>query len=180
MSCAQCCLCHSSSPPVLHTGSSCSSFCPIKCLYVHSSVVWFQLRFPHKNDVRFGFYPQLFVGVLISYLCYMCLFVNSGVNYVLTIRVTWWVSNKRQELLIPREHLGSPSVFGGARVDHLFFVFCVVLCFILFVFVPCLVYPEVFSSNYGIIILLYGDLTLPIWMNREFTCKCLYYICCNS
>jgi hypothetical protein len=47
-----------------------------------------------------------------------CLFVNSGVNYVLTIRVTWWVSCKRQELLIPREHLVSPSVFGGARVDH--------------------------------------------------------------
>ena len=130
MSCAQCCLCHSSSPPVLHTGSSCSSFCPIKCLYVHSSVVWFQLRFPHKNDVRFGFYPQLFVGVLISYLCYMCLFVNSGVNYILTIRVTWWVSYKRQELLIPREHLGSPSVFGGARVHHLFLFS--VLCCVLF------------------------------------------------
>ena len=33
-------------------------------------------------------YPQLFVGRLMSYIYYMCWFAYSGVQYVLTIRVT--------------------------------------------------------------------------------------------
>ena len=39
------------------------------------------------------------------------------------------VSYKMQELLTLREHLSSPSVFGGVRVTHLFtFLCCVLFC----------------------------------------------------
>jgi hypothetical protein len=44
-----------------------------------------------------------------------------------------------QELLTLHEHMGSPPVFGGVHVDHLFSFMCCV--FIVFVFVLCLVYP---------------------------------------
>ena len=47
------------------------------------------------------------------------LFANSGVQHVLTIRVKWWVSYKRQELLTRREHLGSPPVFDGFRLEQI-------------------------------------------------------------
>ena len=33
----------------------CPMFCHIMCIYVHSSLLWCPLRFPHKNDVRFVF-----------------------------------------------------------------------------------------------------------------------------
>ena len=39
----------------------------IMCLYVLSSVLWCQLRFPHKIDIR------LFVEGLMSFLRYLCL-----------------------------------------------------------------------------------------------------------
>jgi hypothetical protein len=38
--------------------------------------------------------------------------------------ITEWVSYKRQELLALRGHLGSPPVFGGIRVAHLFSFLC--------------------------------------------------------
>ena len=83
-------------------------------------------------------YPQLFVGG--SCLIYVCLPIcYSGVKHVLVVRVTWWVSYKRQELLTLREHLCSPPVFSGVRVAHRFSFLCCV--FVLFVFVLCLVYP---------------------------------------
>jgi len=56
--------------------------CPIMYLYVLSSVLWCPLRFPHINgSVRL--YLQLFVGMRMSYLRYMCLFANSGVHHIL-------------------------------------------------------------------------------------------------
>jgi len=48
---------------------------------------------------------------------------------VLTISVTWHVSYKRQELLILREHLGLPPVFGWVCVAHLFSFLCCVFVF---------------------------------------------------
>ena len=53
-------------------------WCPIMCLHVLSSVLWCPLRFPHKNDVRF-----VFVGGLMSYLRYFCLFAHSCVQLIL-------------------------------------------------------------------------------------------------
>jgi hypothetical protein len=37
----------------------------------------------HINVVRFLLSTQLFIGGLISYLCYMCLFADSGVHHIL-------------------------------------------------------------------------------------------------
>ena len=51
--------------------------CPIMCLYVLNSVLWCTLRF----SVRL--YLQLFVGGLMSYLCYLCLVAHSGVQPIL-------------------------------------------------------------------------------------------------
>ena len=52
------------------------------------------------------------------------MFVYSGVNYILITSVTWWVSNKRQELLTIRDHLGSHPVVDGVLV--MFCVICLV------------------------------------------------------
>ena len=46
--------------------------------------------------------------------------------------VTRWVSYKKQELLTLREHLSSPSVFGGVRVAHLCSFLC---CPIMYIYV---------------------------------------------
>jgi hypothetical protein len=76
---------HLSSPPDFWLGPCCSSFygfflcCPIKCLDVLSSVLWCPLRFPHKPRLNL----QLFVGCLVSYLRYFCLFTYSGVQHIL-------------------------------------------------------------------------------------------------
>ena len=44
---------------------------------------WCPIRFPHKNDVQFVLYLQLFVVGLMSYLPYLCLFAHSGVQHIL-------------------------------------------------------------------------------------------------
>ena len=50
---------------------------------------------------------------------------------VFDIKIFLRVSYKKQELLILREHLGSPPVFGGVHVAHLLSCLCcvVLLCF---------------------------------------------------
>jgi hypothetical protein len=55
-------------------------------LYILRFVLWCPLRFPHKNDVLFRVFIQLFVGWPMSYLRYLCLVAYSG---VLTTWVTW-------------------------------------------------------------------------------------------
>jgi hypothetical protein len=54
---------------------------------------------------------------------------------------------KRQELLIFRKHMGSPPVFGGVCVAHLFSLLCCVafLCFAYFNPVSCV--PNVASIS---------------------------------
>jgi hypothetical protein len=48
-------------------------------------------------------YPQLYVGGLMSHLCYLCLFTYGGVQHILTTWVTWRMSSTRQELPTIRE-----------------------------------------------------------------------------
>jgi len=79
-------------------------------------------------------YLQLFVGELMSYLRYLCLFAYSGVQHILTI----WVSCTRQDLLDLHGCLGSPR-FVLRSLMLIVLVFCVV--FVLFVLVLCLVCP---------------------------------------
>ena len=52
--------------------------CPIMCIYVLSSTLWF----PHIL-CSVPLYLQMFIGGLISYLRYLCLFVYSGVKHIL-------------------------------------------------------------------------------------------------
>ena len=56
-------------------------------------------------------YLQLFVGRLMLYLCHICFFPHSGVQYVLTtsILVTYRASYKWQKLSTFGEHLCSPT-----------------------------------------------------------------------
>jgi hypothetical protein len=111
-----------------------------------------------------GLFPKLFARLLMSYLCYLCLFVNSNVQHTLTIWVTWRVHWEKHDCLIlaagalrDRDFLilaagalreagtawswrapGISPAFGGTRVAHLsVFLYCV---FCLFVSVLCLVY----------------------------------------
>jgi len=53
------------------------------CHYLQSSVLWCPLWFPHKNLCLVRLYLKLFAGVLMSYLCYLCLFAHSGVQHIL-------------------------------------------------------------------------------------------------
>ena len=59
---------HLKSPPVLYSSwwGSCCSCCQITCLLVVSSVLWFPLRFPRKNDVRFDLRIMLPNAISIS------------------------------------------------------------------------------------------------------------------
>jgi len=57
--------------------------CPIMCRYVPSSVLWYPLGFPHKNDFWFVYYLQLFVGWRMSYLHYLCLLTYSSIQHIL-------------------------------------------------------------------------------------------------
>ena len=75
----------------------------------------------------------IFVGELICYLCYVCLFGYS-VKHGSAIWLTWRVICKMQEMLSFRVHLGSPQVFWWVRAVDLFspLLFCLsstcVLC----------------------------------------------------
>jgi hypothetical protein len=82
---------------------------------------------PHKKTMSVLLFPQLFVGGLL--ICYLFLFVYKGVQHLLTIWVTWWVSYKRQVLFTLSSTRVHP-VFGGIRVANLFssFLCCVVFC----------------------------------------------------
>jgi hypothetical protein len=86
--------------------------------------------------------------------CWQCLSILlCFLTFIICLSTTQWCSTcldymssmkcvlLEAELLILREHVGLPSVFGGIRVAHLL-SFCVVLCrFVLFVFVLCLMCP---------------------------------------
>ena len=89
--------------------------------------VWFLFTPPPPSPL------QLLVGGCMSYLCYFCC------KHVLTLWETSQESYKEQELLTLREHQGSSQVLVGS-VLLIFFVVFFFLLFVLFVFVPCLMY----------------------------------------
>jgi len=104
------------------------TFCPVMCLYVLISVLGCPLWFPPKKDALFVLTTHH--RCFLKRPCFVdcgCLFSKSGVEHVLTIRVTWRLSYKIQELLTLREFLDSPPVFGVIHVAHLL-VFCGFLC----------------------------------------------------
>ena len=51
--------------------------CPFVCLYVFSSVLWYPLRFPHRNDVRFVFTSSCMKeGACLIYVICVCFAFN--------------------------------------------------------------------------------------------------------
>ena len=54
-------------------------------------------------------YRQFFVGGFISYLCYFCMCVDSGVEHVFSIWVIRRVSYQKQKLFTLSEHMRSPG-----------------------------------------------------------------------
>ena len=80
-----------------------------------------------KYEKRFRIYANL---------RYLCLFVHSGVQHILTILITWWVSCCRHALLTFTDVCVHPG-FLLRSVLYFFFLVCVVLS----VFVLCFLYP---------------------------------------
>ena len=128
---------------------STSASCPSMCLYVLASCC--DVRYDSTCSIRL--YPQLLVGGLMSYLCFLCLLVYSGVEHVLTIRITLHVSFTRQVLVTLREYLVSAIGYLGVRFAHLYSFFVFVLCLVCPMFpvsLDCqfLIVPSVFSIIY--------------------------------
>ena len=75
-------------------------------------------------------YPPFFVGGLISYVCYLCLFVSSDIQHVLTMSCMAGVlSIKDRSCLLFIEHLhGSPPVLGVCVANYFFISFCCLSC----------------------------------------------------
>ena len=89
--------------------------CPIMCLYVLCSVLWCPLRFPHKKDVRFFSYLQLFVES--SYLIYvMCVCLRIMLSNIFCVAFLFCFSSS----CVP--YVGSFSRLS--IVDCLFGIFC--------------------------------------------------------
>ena len=175
------CLLSSPPPPQFQEWRACFPSCPIVCLCVPCSVLWCQLRFPHKNDFRFVFTPfdcrranvlRIMVSSIFSYymfyllifvlwcplrfpdktifcsslppfvcrranvlLCCLCLFAHSCVQHVLTIWVTW------QCLIRVRKYLSWVHLrLLVWSVFLIFFLCCVVLCFVCLCRVSCVPY----------------------------------------
>ena len=124
-------------------------------------------------------------------MLYVFVSVYNSVQQVWALCVTWWVSYKKQELLILREHLGSPPVFGVESVLLIFFRFlCRVVWFFLFflssscvlcvqcyqclycpfliVFVPCVVCPMLPVSVLSIL-----DFLRPVCCVPNVTSVCI-------
>ena len=76
---------------------------------------------------------RLRVHDIFYYLRLFRIVVSTNLLY---IWVTWRGFYKKQELLILREDLSSPPVFGGVRVAHIF-SFCVVLLCVFTFWLPC-------------------------------------------
>ena len=107
----------------------------------HKRYMLYPLRFPHKNDVQFAFTPSCLLEGSCFLMLFVIFWVCSGVQHILTMLVTWRVSYKWHELLTFCELLCTPPVFFVEPVLLIFLVSCVVMRFVLFVFVLCLVHP---------------------------------------
>jgi hypothetical protein len=92
-----------------------------------------------------SFLPPVICQRDMSYLCHLWLLVHNSVKHVLIMRVTWWVSHKRQELFILRGHLSSLQFLVRSGL-FIFLVFCIV--FVFAVRRVCLMLPFLQSVYY--------------------------------
>jgi hypothetical protein len=88
-------------------------------------------------DVPYGFHirtmfgsplPPIFLGGLMSYLFYVCLFAHSRVQHVFNIRVTWRCLI-RDMYCLPLASTWVHRRFFGSSCCSSFLVFCVVFLF---------------------------------------------------
>ena len=69
--------------------------------------------FIKKNILQLYFSFFFYIDLWhLSYLRYLCLFAYCGLQNILTVRVTWWASYKRQELLVLHGCLGCLVFFA--------------------------------------------------------------------
>jgi hypothetical protein len=131
--------------------------------YKHYTVVitiWLPItKYPYlKGQLIFSFLRRLF-----------CFFYHRQDFYRTWLYMSnTTVSYKKQERLTLREHMGSPPVFGGVSVPHLFIILCwvVFLCFICLH--PVSYVPNVASFS-GLFIL-----TLPLRFSLTFIVPVLF------
>ena len=100
----------------------CPTLCSIICFYVFVSVLWYPLRFQHKTVFDSFLAPVLCMRIT-SYVCYLCLFVSSDIQHVLTKSCMAGVlSIKGRSCLLFIENLhGSPPVFGVCVANYCFY-----------------------------------------------------------
>jgi hypothetical protein len=117
--------------------------------------------------VHFSDHLQFAFGVKIKRWAFR-LHINFKTHYV---HHRTWVSFKRRELLTLRELIVSAPVFGGIRVALLLsFLCCVMLFYVLFVFVLCLVcqmLPMSLDCLFLIAPLVFFDVYLHTWPYLE-------------
>jgi len=54
-------------------------YCPVMCLYVLNSVLWYRLRLPYKNDIRFVFTSSyLLKGTCLICVCLRIVVSNTN------------------------------------------------------------------------------------------------------
>ena len=101
----------------------CPTLCRIMCVYVFASVLWYPLRFQHKT-----IFGSFFVGGLISYVCYLCLFVSSDIQHVLTMSCMASVLSikDRSCLLLASTCMVHPRLLGCVLLIIYSLVFCYV------------------------------------------------------
>jgi hypothetical protein len=99
----------------------CQTLCRIICFYAFVSVLWYPLRCQHKT-IFGSFLPPVLCRGFISYVCYLCLFVSSDIQHVLTMSCMAGVLSIKDRsclLFIEYQH-GSPPVFGVCVANYFF------------------------------------------------------------
>ena len=131
----------------------CQTLCRIICFYAFVSVLWYPLRCQHKT-IFGSFLPPVLCRGFISYVCYLCLFVSSDIQHVLTMSCMAGVLSIKDRsclLFIEYQH-GSPPVFGVCVANYFFISFCYVYLRLwlvcskmpVFQYCPFLISPSIF------------------------------------
>jgi len=129
--------------------------CQITCLFVFSSMLWCQLRFPCKNNDQFVFTTICFVESF--YFINVIIWCPTRFPHQMMF-MSRWVSLVEQELPTLQDQQSSPPVFSGVRITQslvLFVVYCRSLsfffwslCCLSFFNLRILISPLVSSNSY--------------------------------
>ena len=129
----------------------CPTLCRIICFYVLASVLWYPSRSEHKT-----IFGSFFVGGLTSYVCYLCLFVSSDIQHILTMSYMAGVLSikDRSCLLFASTCMVHPRLLWSVLLIIFLLVF-VMFVFVLwlvcskmpvFLYCPFLISPSIFFN----------------------------------